>query len=198
MKGVARLALVVAASALVVTGCGDGSQHRDGARTYYESLDLSSPAAAVETFADAFARDDFMAVWLSFGRHAQTRLTQALNLLQYGEIVGPEAMDDLRAWLQNDIWFENMEYPDEWWLFDQIMLIADGNDGFIIDLSGDLMIKNEELGSGTAVVIAEVAGIAGDVEFDLRESATGRWQIEIVAAPGAERGPAIWPLELGD
>ncbi len=198
MNRVSRLALVVAATALIVAACGTSSPHRDGARTYYESLDLGSPSSAVETFADAFARDDFMAVWLSFGRHAEIKLTTYLNQLQYSQIIGPEALDDLRAWLQDDLFFENMERPDEWWLFDQIMLIADENDGFVIDLSGDLVIKNEELGIGTAVVAAEVAGIAGEVEFDLRESGTGRWQIERVSVPEAEGGPTIWPGELDD
>ena len=79
MNRTSRLALLVAMGVLVVTACSDSSPHRDGARTYYESLDLSSPTVAVETVADAFARDDFMAVWLSFGRHAQTRATRHIS-----------------------------------------------------------------------------------------------------------------------
>jgi hypothetical protein len=64
-----KLTVLVAVAALLASSCGGGaSPHRDGARTYYESLDQSSPTAAVETFVDAFARDDFLAVWLSLGR----------------------------------------------------------------------------------------------------------------------------------
>ncbi len=134
-----------------------------------------------------------MAVWLSFGRHAQTRVTQHVNLLQWSQIVGPDATDDVQAWLQNDLFFEDLEYADEWWLFDQVMLIADRNSAYLIDLSGDVTIKNEGLEGDIAIVMAEVAGVEGDVEFQLRESGTGRWQIESVSAPGAGGGRVTWP-----
>jgi len=48
--------------ALIGAGCTAESSDSSGARNFYESLDLASPSAAVETFADAFARKDFMTV----------------------------------------------------------------------------------------------------------------------------------------
>ena len=57
---------------VLLAGCGDNQQvPPSGARTYFEALDLSTPSAAAETFLDAFARDDFMTVWLALHPKAQ-------------------------------------------------------------------------------------------------------------------------------
>ncbi len=194
MNPLRRLVVLVAACALLVAGCSDNGPHRDGARTYYESLDLSSPTAAVETFAEAFAGDDFMTVWLAFDRHAQFVLQHDMSLLQYGRIIGPDALDDFRNWMQNEFSIETMESVDQWWFFDQIMLVADENDGFLIDLSGDVSIRREEIKDDTAVVFAEVSGIAGELEFRLNESATGRWQINQVFVPGGDEDLIPWAV----
>ena len=186
--------VLVAACALLVAGCSDSGPHRDGARTYYESLDLSSPTAAVETFADAFAGDDFMTVWFAFGWHAQSGLQQDMRLLQYGRIIGPDSLDDLRNWMQNEFSLETMESLDQWWFFDQIMLVADENDGFLIDLSGDVSIEREEIKDDTAVVFAKVSGISGEVEFRLKESASGRWQVDQVFIPGGDEDLFPWAV----
>lgn len=194
MNPVRRLVVLVAAGALLVAGCSDSGPHRDGARTYFESLDLSSPTAAVETFAEAFAGDDFMAVWLAFDRQAQFALQHDMSLLQWGRIIGPDALDDLRNWLENEFSIETMESNDQWWFFDQVMLVVDENDGFLIDLSGDVSIGREEIKGDTAVVFAEVSGIAGEVEFRLSESATGRWQINQVVVPGGDEDLIPWAV----
>jgi len=57
-----RAAVFVVLLALVGSGCADSSDEtapHGGARTYFETLDLSTPSAAAEAFLDAFARDDF-------------------------------------------------------------------------------------------------------------------------------------------
>lgn len=134
-----------------------------------------------------------MDLWLSFSGQAQTRIAQDLSLLRYDRIVGSGAANDLQAWFQNEVRLETVEYLDEWWFFDQIMLIADRNNALLIDLSGDLTIKDEEIEDDTAIAFADVSGIAGDVEFHMSESATGRWRIETVSVPGTTDGPASWP-----
>ncbi len=115
-----------------------------------------------------------------------------MDLLQWKSIVGPEALDDLRDWLQNEYSLDLVESVDGWWLFDRLMLIADESDGFLIDLSGDVSIGREAINDGTAIVSAEVSGIEGDVEFRLRESATGRWRIHQVVAPGGDEDLFPW------
>ncbi len=138
-----------------------------------------------------------MTVWLVLGgRQAQVSLQQDLNLVQFSRIVGPGARDDLNDWLRNDFRVESTAV-DYWWFFDQVMLIADENDAFLIDLSGNLTIRSEEITYDTAIVSAEVSGIAGEVEFHLWESATGRWQIEQVFVPESDEGPISWPAPLG-
>lgn len=189
-----RPVVLTVAVALVLTGCSDSGPHSGGARTYYESLDQSSPTAAVETFVDAFARDDFLTVWLSFGRQGQFGLQQDLNLLQYSRLVGPDAVGAIGNWMQNEFSFEIMESVDQWWFFDQIMLIADESDDFLIDLSGNVAIGIESITDRTATVSAEVAGIDGVVEFRLAQSVNGRWQINQVVIPGGDEDRVPWAV----
>jgi hypothetical protein len=175
---------------LLVAGCGRDKFHRDGARTYYESLDLSSPEAAVETFTDAFARDDFMTVWMVLDPFAHVRLSRSLNLLQYSEVVGPDATDDLQDWMHNEFSFETMEGLGELLWFDQLMLIADRNDAFLVDLSGTVEIGTVAVEDHEAVVTAEVEG-QGTVEFFLTVPSSGRWKISRVFVPvGIQEWPA--------
>lgn len=178
-------------TSLVLVACGDGD---DEARTYYESLDLSTSTAAVETFTDAFADDDFMTVWLVLAPEAQFRVQQDLNLLQYGALIGRPAMDELRTWFNDDSFFESMEHSDPWYFFDQIMLIADANGGLLIDLTGDTDIESDEVTGDQATVTAQVDGIEGDVEFRLRATPTGRWRVRQVIVPGGDPEVIPWSV----
>jgi hypothetical protein len=74
------------------------------------------------------------------------------------------------------------------------MLVANENDGFRIDLSGDVSTRREEITEDTAVVSAEVSGIAGEVEFRLNEFAAGRWQINQVFIRGDDEDLIPWAV----
>ena len=72
----------------------------------------------MQTFTDAFARDDFMTVWMGFGQLAQARLTEDINLLQYSNVIDPEDIDELRQWWSESS-FEDLEILDQWFIFDR-------------------------------------------------------------------------------
>jgi hypothetical protein len=193
-----RPTVIVAAIALVLGGCGNSETHRNGARTFYESLDMSSPEAAVETLTDAFAADDFMTVWLMFDQLAQSRITTDINLLQYSRVIGPDAMDELRAWLSGETTFESLENLDQWYMFDQIMMIADRNDGFLIDLSGDVTITDTEPIADTVPsvrVAATVEGVDGDVVFVATAMTQDRWRIRRISVAEGDPVPLSIPSE---
>jgi len=190
---VRRALAACAATALIVAACGGG----DDARTFYESLDLDTPLAAVETFTDAFADDDFMTVWLVLDPEAQFRVQQELNLLQYQALIGPEAMDDLAVWFDDESFFESMEHSDPWYFFDQIMLIADANNGLLIDLSGNAKVQSDNASGNVATVVTEVDGIEGDVVFRLEATPTGRWRVKQVIVPGGDPELLPWSVPSG-
>lgn len=189
-----RLSLLIAASVLVAAGCGgDGSLHGDGARTYYESLELAAPTAAVETFTTAFAASDFPTVYIVMDREAQFAVQQNINLLQYSTIIGPAAIDAFRDWMQNEFSFEDMEpVANEMYLFDQMMLIAAAADDLLIDLRGDIDIGTAEVAGWEASVPADVEGIDGTVEFRLTKSPTDRWRVHQVIVPGGDAETIPW------
>lgn len=177
----------LAVAAAFWSGCGD-----DGSRTFYESLDLESPTAAVETFADAFARDDFMTVWLVLDTEAQLRIQQELNLLQYGNVLAPTGVDALMAWISTESFLESLEHGDQWYFFDQAMLLADGVDGFLIDLSEGVEIEEEVSSGEVATITGSVGDIAATVTFRLTRTDTGRWRVHQVAVPGGDPDLIPW------
>lgn len=177
----------LAAAGVIWSGCGN-----DDARTFYESLDLETPAAAVETFTNAFALDDFMTVWLVFDTQAQFRIQQELDLLQYGNVLAPAGVDALVDWLSEGSFFENLEHGDQWYFFDQAMLLADSVEGFLIDLSGDVDIDEEVTSGDVATVTTRVGGIDVAATFRLTRTAAGRWRVHQVAIPGGDPDLIPW------
>lgn len=189
-----RAALFVVLLALVGSGCADSSDEATpfgGARTYFESLDLSTPTASAKTFLDAFARDDFMTVWLTLYPNTQKMIELQLDLLQRRVVVDHLAIPHAD--------FEEIyeSFPPEsigaWYLFDALMLAADEYDAFIIDLSGPVRITDNTVDGDEAELFAEAAGIGGIVTLHMAKSFKGSWRVREVTV-GDEGEPAVvWP-----
>ena len=189
-----RAVLLVALLALVGSGCSDSSDEvvpPGGARTYFEALDLSTPSAGAETFLNAFARNDFMTVWLAFHPVAQNNIQSALALLQYRVVIDSQAV-------AREVMVETARsFPPEsvgiWYLFDALMLAADENDAFIIDLSGPVQITEETVDGDEAELSAEAAGIEGPVTLRMAKTPKGSWRVYDVAIGGEEEAAVVWP-----
>ncbi len=168
----------------------------DGARTYYESLDLSSPRHAVTTFTDAFSRNDFMTVWLVFSPIAESVLGQDINLLQYNQVLDTAAVPDFQDAFLSEVFppLDEWEFRTEWYLFDQIMLFADRHDAFLIDLSGPVTVTGHTVADDHTDVAATVAGIEGTVTFRMTLSSTGRWRVQQVIVSDADTTSIAWPI----
>jgi len=179
---------------LVGSGCSDSSDEvvpPGGARTYFEALDLSTPSAAAATFLDAFARDDFMTVWLAFHPVAQNNIRSAFDLLQYRVVIDSQAV-------ARDVMVEiARSFPPEsigvWYLFDALMLAADQRDAFIIDLSGPVRITEETVDGDEAELSAEAAGIEGPVILRMAKSPKGSWRVREVTMGGEGETAVVWP-----
>lgn len=187
-----RLTVLVAAAACALTvGCtSDGA---GGGRTHYESLDLGTPEAAAETFVEAFQASDFMTVWLALHPEAQFAVQQYRDLLLYDHLIDPTGLDlqrELRAVLD----FELMETADSWWFFDQIMMIAAGHDALLVDLRGDVALRDAVQGpDGATDVPAVVEGIEGTVIIRIEERA-GRFRVLQIIVPGGSAELLPWSL----
>jgi hypothetical protein len=165
------------------------------ARTYYQSLDLSSPLAAARTFVDAFHWDDFMTVWLALDADAQFTFRQDFNQSDYEHLIASDHIDDFGAELREAWTIDDPERSiDAWYLFDQVMLIADRHDAFLIDLSGTVTFGDEDVAGRSAEVPAQIEGIDGDVIFRLTGSEAGRWRIHQVIVPGGDETRIPWSV----
>ncbi|NOY57050.1 MAG: hypothetical protein GXP34_13845 [Actinobacteria bacterium] len=164
---------------------------------FYESLDLESPSAAVETFADAFARNDFMTVWLTFDMRTQEILGASFDLLQWRNVIDTDAVPDMGSEIASVLSFDNLETTDRWYLFSEVMMIADRNDAYLIDLSGDVTPGDETQVGDDIEVSSVVAGIDGEVRFRLAQSPSGRWRVLQVIVPGGDETAIPWSVPSG-
>ncbi len=195
MRHFAHRAVVLAVLlALVGSGCSDSSDEavpHGGARTYFEALDLSTPSAAAEIFLDAFARDDFMTVWLVLLPDSQKMIELSLDLLQYGVVVDHLAIP--RAEYKEIYESFPPESIGAWYWFDALMLVADEYDAFTIDLSGPVQITDEMVDGDGVELSAEAAGIEGTVTLHMAKSFKGRWRVREVTTGGEGEPTVVWP-----
>jgi len=196
--GVIALALLLSVSCSLL-------QSEPAARTYYEGLSLDTPETAVETFVDAFQREDYMTVYLVLSSRAQWQWQQNIQMMRFHPIVAYDDGDEL-----DDIWDDVSVFSDGllegehldqgWYLFDEIMLAAGEHDAFLIDLRGEAtIIENEESetpqGEDAVDVIVEIDGIDDEVIFRMVESPGDRWRVFQVIVEDGDESMAPWAVE---
>ncbi len=186
-----RLAIGLVAIAILTTACSN-SDPGDDARTYYESLDMSSPMATAEAFVEAFDADDYMAVWLLFDYFAQHELSTAMDLLQYRQVIRSADLPD-RNVIGDELSAAIGQNTDRWYVFDRIMLLADANDALLIDIS-PVSLAAGETTTDTAEVIADLAGIDGEVVIRLVKRREGNWGVRQVIVPGGDESQIPWSV----
>ena len=132
-----RWSVVLAGLVAAVVGSSCSSE-APRARTYFETLDLSSPEVAVGEFAEAFASDNFFRVWLILDRETQADIMSAIQVRAFGDLVDTGAFDDFeKEWLTRGYDSSEAESFDAWYYFDQLMLFADSNDALMFDLPAE-------------------------------------------------------------
>jgi len=74
------------------------------------------------------------------------------------------------------------------------MMIANRNDAYLIDLSGNVTPGNESSVGDDAEVVSVVEGIEGEVRFRLTQSPSGRWRVHQVIVPGGDEDIIPWSV----
>lgn len=183
----------------------------DEARTYYETLDLSAPEAAVRTFVKAFQRDDFQTVWQVLAPRAQFVWMQLVNLLRYDQLYNTDLRAEVEpriTTLAEGIGAGEQSEASTMWFFDDMMLAATQAGALLIDLHGEVTI----LGSGPAPAAAQdpdspdivmdvratVDGIQGTVIFRTVQAPSGRWRVLQVIVPGGDEEWRPWSVPSGN
>ncbi|NIM93910.1 MAG: hypothetical protein GTO18_09400 [Anaerolineales bacterium] len=165
------------------------------ARTYYESLNLETPEDAVQTFTNAFQREDFMTVYMVLDAETQRLLrVEFATTFSWGHLIGEDTNQGVGDHLDIETIIETQW--DFWYLFDQIMLLAAKEDDLLIDLRGEIEVLRTEdagmiLGAQAMDVIASVDGVSGEVTFRMVMDNDSRWRVYMVSAP--TEGVDSWP-----
>lgn len=168
-------------------------QHANSARTYFESLDLTSPIAAVDLFVDAYAADDFFTVWLVLGPAAQLEIDAVLTFRDFDRIIDTSKFEDFEQVYQDEIVdLDQMESFDIWYTFDRLMVAADARDALLFDFTGDE--KANQIAPDELTVT--VAGL-GELSIQVQER-SNRWHITAVALTATTGDITYWPGEPSD
>jgi len=163
-------------------------------------LDLSTPEAAVQTYADAFAANDFIAVYLALSPAARERFSIGVARLLLDDIVAADVDLDLELQLFAPAFgpFEpaaEQSSPivsfDSFHVFEVALWNADQFGIHVIDLAGPpavVSVGEPVDRDGTKEVVVEtIDDREGPVRFVLQETPSGRWRIRtVIARPGAD------------
>jgi hypothetical protein len=129
MKEHIGLIAIILAVLLATPACQSDGRLKSGeendARTYYESLNLETSEDAVQTFAKAFQREDFMTVYLALDAEAQ-KLLQMENsrTFSWRHLIGENANEGL----MDDVGFGELfnTQMDRWYIFTRLCFTRPG------------------------------------------------------------------------
>lgn len=195
-----RIVVAVAVAVTILIGGCSIAGNDTKARTYYESLDLSSPEATVETFTNAFAKDDFMTVWLSFDYRAQSEIRNAFNLIEFSKLMDISQFPDPGNTIADTMsGLFQQGNVDMWRAFDEIMLLADENDALLIDITElESLELDNAAASGEASVVVEMKGSDEDLLINLTQAEDDRWFVRQVVAPEGDPDSIPWAVPARD
>jgi len=118
----------------------------------------------------------------------------SFDLLQWRNVIDTDAVPNRGSEIASVLSFDNLETTDRWYIFDEFMMIADRNDAYLIDLSGDVTLGEESHVGDDVEVSSVVEGIDGEVRFRLTQSPSGRWRVYQVIVPGGDETAIPWSV----
>ena len=183
-------------------------------RTQYDSFALDTPDVAVQTFVDTFHKRDYAGLFLIFAPQTQMAFTATFTRFNFEWIIAPEAVEALRDNLSFGFNHTETEHSPQLaaYLFDDVMLFAESQDAFPIDLRGDVQILRSEPGTippfhtaessededdtplPVVDVITSVEDIKDEVIFRMVPTPSGRWQVLQVIAAGGDEERMPWSI----
>jgi hypothetical protein len=187
-------------------------------RTQYESFDLSTPEAAVITFIDLFQNRDYAGLFLILAPEAQSDWYAAINRFRYEFIIYASASEGLIDAMGEVIGFDHTETEQHAnnipYLFDSVMLYAEEQDAFPIDLRGQVEILRTEESTVPAPSSAEDSDDdetplpaidvivstedQGELRLRMVQVPSGRWRVYQVIVPGGDEQRLPWAVKASE
>jgi len=198
-----KFRLISFAWVLLLAGCSLASNPSNTARTYYDSLALDTPEAAVESFISAYQRSDFQTVYLILSPRAQRVWQENYTLLNWHLLVHVNSPDDpqIRTLVgETSIAGGQFEHSGETsYEFDEIMLAAKKYDLLWVDLSGATKIQEKKpardtVGNPATDVIVVSSQYDEELVFRTVQAPSGKWRVYQVFLPGGSEDFVPWAI----
>ena len=187
--------LALAAVLLLAGGAAAAQTASPGtARTYYDTIDLSAPDAAAQSFLAAWARRDYATVHMTFSPEAQRGW--------YGQIARNFSVATLFPAQAKAVWDGSIygeagraraeEFASDLNLiFDDLMLAAEQAGALPFTLGPGAKVANQSASGDAAKLTVETGGRPATIGLKLVRLPSGRWKIDQIVLPDAD--PALKP-----
>lgn len=172
-----------------------GSIFANGARTYYEAIDLSTPEAAAGTFLSAWARRDYATASVALspaaqrGWSAQISQTLSMQSLFPGDTGNAVIRDSV--WGRKDRSGFDEVARDPNLLFDDMLQAGERRGVLPFTLGPGMKTDQPAVAGDQATVAVETDGRPAKMTLALLRLPSGRWKVDQILLPGAD--PALKP-----
>lgn len=199
------LPAAIAAAILLLSGAAPaqqatpGSIFTNGARTYYEAIDFSTPETAARAFLAAWARRDYPTVNVILSQSAQAgwvgQITRTFSL----RTLLPRQAD---AVMQESVygpgggsqWDELMTDPNL--LFDNLMQTAERFDALPFTIGAAAKIGTPAVAGDAATVPVKTEGRPAAIKLKLVRLPSGRWKLDQIVLPDADPTLKPWGFKV--
>lgn len=170
-----------------------GSIFANGARTYYEAIDFSTPETAAQAFLAAWARRDYATANVILTQSAQSGWSMQTNTpIGLRTLLPREADAALKVSIygsDGQQWHEIL--LDQNLVFDNLMRSAELFDALPFTIGADAKITRSDVDGNAAAVTVDTAGQPPTLELKLVHIPSGRWKVDQVVLPDGD--PALKP-----
>lgn len=185
--------LLLTGTALAQSAATPGSIFTNGARTYYEAIDFSTPETVAQAFLAAWARRDYATASVILSPAAQQGwLGQISRTFSFRTLLPRQADAVMQASVygaNGAQWPELMTDPNL--IFDNLMQTAERLDALPFTIGADAKVTHDDANGDAATVAADTAGRPATLKLKLVRLPSGRWKLDQIVLPDAD--PALKP-----
>lgn len=170
------------------------SIYANGARTYYEAIDFSSPESISKTFISAWRKQDYITFYVSLTPKVQRDLYSFLFARWNMGLFFLNKADDIRSDLEENLPIANLEaYTDLNLWFDYLFRIAYQHDALPFTLGQKANIDKVYQDNKKTLVIINTDGNPKKITLYLEKiQISNRWKIAYIQIPNYMSKSPLW------
>ncbi|OWJ67312.1 hypothetical protein [Inquilinus limosus] len=194
LPAAAAAAILLLSGAAPAQQATPGSIFTNGARTYYEAIDFSTPETAARAFLAAWARHDYATANAILSPEAQAgwvgQITRTFNLRTLLPRQADAVMQKSVYGPGDSLWDELMTDPNL--LFDNLMQTAERFDALPFTIGTAAKAGTSAVAGDAATLPVKTEGRPAAIKLKLVRLPSGRWKVDQIVLPDADQTLKPW------